>query len=81
MAGLSMGGGHTLNIGHPHLDKFAYLGFSSSGVFSAYGAVVFGGNGPTGPSLRNRNKAVLDNQQLKKGLKLVGLPTGKTISW
>ena len=28
-----MGGAQTLNIGFPHLDKFAYIGVFSSGVF------------------------------------------------
>jgi len=31
LAGLSMGGGQTLNIGFAHLDKFAWLGAFSSG--------------------------------------------------
>jgi enterochelin esterase family protein len=31
IAGLSMGGGQTLNIAIPHLDKFAYIGVYSSG--------------------------------------------------
>lgn len=31
LAGLSMGGGQTMNIGFAHLDKFAYLGAFSSG--------------------------------------------------
>ena len=39
IAGLSMGGGHTLNIGVPHLDKFAYLGVYSSGVFGITAAL------------------------------------------
>ena len=42
MAGLSMGGGQTLNIGIPQLDKFAYLGVFSSGIFGITGG------GPTG---------------------------------
>src|SRR5206468_2882009 len=33
IAGLSMGGGQTLNISMSHLDKFAYIGVFSSGVF------------------------------------------------
>ena len=48
MAGLSMGGAHTLNIGIPHLDKFAYLGVYSSGIFGIAGGL--GGNQPQGPS-------------------------------
>lgn len=34
LAGLSMGGIQTLNIGIPNLDKFAYLGVFSSGWFA-----------------------------------------------
>lgn len=34
LAGLSMGGIQTLDIGIPHLDKFAYLGVFSSGWFA-----------------------------------------------
>src|SRR5204863_2858769 len=37
LAGLSMGGGQTLNIGIPHLEQFAYLGVFSSGVFGITG--------------------------------------------
>src|SRR5213594_2723954 len=37
LAGLSMGGGQTLNIGIPNLDKFAYLGVFSSGIFGITG--------------------------------------------
>ncbi len=44
IAGLSMGGGQTLNIGIPNLDKFAYLGVFSSGVFGITG----GGRGALG---------------------------------
>ena len=33
MAGLSMGGAHTLNLGIPNLERFAYLGVYSSGIF------------------------------------------------
>ena len=32
IAGLSMGGNQTLQIGIPHLDKFAYIGVYSSGL-------------------------------------------------
>ncbi len=37
IAGLSMGGGHTLYIAVPHLDKFAYIGVFSSGLFGITG--------------------------------------------
>jgi enterochelin esterase-like enzyme len=75
MAGLSMGGGQTLNIGIPHLEKFAYLGVFSSGVFGITG----GGPGvpPQGPGFEEQNQAVLDDAKLKKGLKLVWFATGK----
>jgi len=76
MAGLSMGGGQTLNIGIPHLDKFAYLGVFSSGVFGITGR-GFGTNAPSGPSYEEQNQAVLDDPKLKRGLKLFWFATGK----
>jgi enterochelin esterase family protein len=76
MAGLSMGGGQTLNIGVPHLDKFAYLGVFSSGVFGITGRGL-GTNQPSGPSFEEQNQAVLDNPKLKEGLKLFWFATGK----
>jgi enterochelin esterase family protein len=76
MAGLSMGGGQTLNIGVPHLDKFAYLGVFSSGVFGITGRGL-GTNQPSGPSFEEQNQAVLDNPKLKEGLKLFWFSTGK----
>ncbi len=75
LAGLSMGGGQTLNIGIPNLDKFAYLGVYSSGVFG----IVPRPNAPApeGPSFEVRHKTVLDDAALKKGLKLFWFATGK----
>jgi enterochelin esterase family protein len=75
MAGLSMGGAHTLNIGIPHLNKFAYLGVYSSGIFGITGGP--GGNQPQGPSFEVKQKAILDDVKLKKGLKLFWFATGK----
>jgi len=75
IAGLSMGGGQTLNIGFSHLDKFAYLGVYSSGVFG-----IAGGNrapAPGQPSWEERHKETLDNASQKNGLKLVWFATGK----
>jgi enterochelin esterase-like enzyme len=75
IAGLSMGGMQTLNIGIPHLDKFAYLGVFSSGVFGMGGR---GGNpDPNAPTWEQKNQANLDNARLKQGLKLVWFATGK----
>ena len=76
IAGLSMGGGQTLNLGIPNLDKFAYLGVFSSGVFGITGRGP-GTNAPSGPSWEEQNRASLDNAKLKKGLKLVWFGTGK----
>src|SRR6185295_12604256 len=75
MAGLSMGGGQTLNIGIPHLDQFAYLGVYSSGVFGITGAGR--GGAPQGPGFEEQHKQILDDAKLKKGLKLFWFATGK----
>ena len=75
LAGLSMGGAQTLNIGIPHLEKFAYLGVYSSGVFG----IIPRPDAPEreGPTFEERHKAVLDNDELKNGLKLFWFGTGK----
>jgi enterochelin esterase-like enzyme len=75
IAGLSMGGGHTLNIGIAHLSEFGYLGVFSSGVFGIRGGP--GGEAPQGPSFEERHSAILDDESLKQDLKLVWFATGK----
>lgn len=75
MAGLSMGGMHTLNIGIPNLEKFAYLGVYSSGIFGIAGGP--GGTPQQGPSFEEKHKAILDDAKLKEGLKLFWFATGK----
>jgi len=70
MAGLSMGGAHTLNIGIPNLEKFAYLGVYSSGIFGI-------GGQQQGPSFEEQHKAILDDAKLKEGLKLFWFATGE----
>ncbi|MBK9137853.1 MAG: esterase [Verrucomicrobia bacterium] len=75
LAGLSMGGGHTLNIGIPHLHKFAYLGVFSSGVFGIVPRP--GAPAPQGPGFEERHQAILDDAKLKEGLKLFWFATGK----
>jgi len=77
LAGLSMGGGQTLNIGIPNVEKFGYLGVFSSGVFGITGAGRTGTNVNRGPSFEEQHKAVLDDAKLKKGLKLFWFGTGK----
>jgi enterochelin esterase family protein len=71
IAGLSMGGAHTLAIGIPHLDQYAYLGVFSSGIF---------GMGPGAPGLeefKKQNEKFLSDHELKKGLRLFWFATGK----
>ncbi len=36
IAGLSMGGNHALQVGIPHLNRFAYIGVYSSGLLGAF---------------------------------------------
>ena len=78
LAGLSMGGGQTLNIGVPNLEKFAHLGVYSSGVFGITGGGRGGStNAPAGPSFEEQHRAKLDDAKLKKGLRLFWFATGK----
>ena len=76
IAGLSMGGWHTLNIATPNLSKFAYIGVYSSGVFGINGRGP-GGNAATGPTWEESNQAALSDAKAKKGLKLLWFGTGK----
>lgn len=74
IAGLSMGGGQTLNIAISALDQFGYIGVYSSGVFGITG----GGPGANaGSSWEEQHKEALDNADLKKGIKLFWFATGK----
>ena len=78
IAGLSMGGSQTLNIGIPNLDKFAYIGVYSSGIFGITGGGRGGASATaTGPAWEEQHKEVLDNAKLKSGLKLFWFGTGK----
>ncbi len=74
MAGLSMGGGQTINITFPNLEEFAYIGVFSSGVFSLNRRRP---QDESQPTWEEQNKESLDNAKLKKGLKLVWFATGK----
>jgi enterochelin esterase-like enzyme len=73
IAGLSMGGAQTLNAAFSNLDKFAYVGVYSSGIFGISGG--FTGE-PTGPKWVEQHKAALENPKLKNGLKLLWFATG-----
>jgi enterochelin esterase-like enzyme len=77
IAGLSMGGGQTLNIGIPHLDKFAYIGVYSAGLSGGGGGRGAAPEAPYGQSWETEHQAVLDNASLKKGLKLLWFGIGK----
>jgi enterochelin esterase-like enzyme len=82
IAGLSMGGAHTLIIGIANLDRFAYLGVFSSGLLSTFPVVPPGGARASGeaqppdPTWENQNRVQLENATLKKGLKLFWFSTG-----
>jgi enterochelin esterase-like enzyme len=65
IAGLSMGGGQTLNIAFSHLDWFSAIGVFSSGLPA-------GGNA----DWEKNHLAALDDAALKKGLRTVWFSTG-----
>jgi enterochelin esterase-like enzyme len=67
IAGLSMGGQQTLNIGLTNLDRFSQLGVFSSGWFGQDGAVTFERN----------NQALFADAKLNDRIKLFWLATGK----
>jgi enterochelin esterase family protein len=74
LAGLSMGGAQTLNIGFAHLSDYSCLGVFSSGVFGIAGG--FGG-APPSSEWEDGHKETLDNADLKKGLQLLWFGCGK----
>lgn len=81
IAGLSMGGGQTLNISMLHLDRFSYVGVFSSGVFSRgprpAATDASAAPPPTIPAewIQLHTKD-LDDASLKAGLKLLWFSTG-----
>jgi enterochelin esterase-like enzyme len=77
IAGLSMGGAQTLNIAIPHLERFAYVGVYSSGIFGIVPRPGANAAPAQGPSWEEQHLAVLDDPKLKKGLKLFWFSTGK----
>ena len=88
IAGLSMGGGQTLTVGVPNLEKFAYIGVYSSGLLNAFMRNTQPGAprqadgaipeiSPRGQAWEKQHKAKLDDANLKKGLKLFWFATGK----
>jgi enterochelin esterase family protein len=77
VAGLSMGGGHTLTLLVSHMDKFGYAGVFSSGVFELMGRRGRDPNSDSSPTWEQRHAESLDNAGLKKGLELLWFATGK----
>jgi enterochelin esterase family protein len=75
IAGLSMGGSQTLNIAIRDLEKFAYIGVFSSGVFGITGRGRTGSE--SGPSWEERNKDALAAEKAKKKLRLFWFATGE----
>ncbi|MBN1362185.1 MAG: hypothetical protein JW993_16435 [Sedimentisphaerales bacterium] len=76
IAGLSMGGMQTINLAIDALDEYAYIGVFSSGVFGITGGGRGGMGGNAGQNWEEQNKDVLDNADLKKGIKLIWFGTG-----
>ena len=50
IAGLSMGGNQTLQVGIPHLDQFGYIGVYSSGLLGAFPGLGGGRRGAAPPA-------------------------------
>jgi enterochelin esterase family protein len=81
IAGLSMGGAQTLNAFVGHMDRFAYVGVFSSGVFGIVPPTGRAGAPappppPPGPSWEEQHLAALDNASAKKGLRVFWFGTG-----
>jgi enterochelin esterase-like enzyme len=77
IAGLSMGGTHTLNIAIPHPDEFAYVGVFSSGVIGIVPLTGPVAAPAAGPSWEEQHLAELDNSSGKKDWKLFWFSTGR----
>jgi len=77
IAGLSMGGAHTLNIAIPHADEFAYVGVFSSGIIGLV-PLAPATDAPAGASWEQQHLAALDDAAAKKGLKLFWFSTERT---
>jgi enterochelin esterase-like enzyme len=80
IAGLSMGGAHTLNIAVPHPDEFSYVGVFSSGIIGLVPMRLGPGRAidpPAGPTWEQQHAAELDSPAGKKDWKLFWFSTGK----
>jgi enterochelin esterase-like enzyme len=85
IAGLSMGGGQTLQVAIPRLERFAYVGVFSSGLLGVFPTAGRGAPPPPESSAAVPPAAVawekqhapkLDDARLKRGLRLFWFGTG-----
>jgi len=65
IAGLSMGGGHTLQVITAHPDQFAYVGVWSAGI------------GQNAPEWETANAAFLDNPKINNWIRLFSISAGE----
>jgi enterochelin esterase family protein len=81
IAGLSMGGGQTLNVAFAHLERFGYIGVYSSGLLGAFPLAGRRGSPPPAAAgtgqWESDHAANLDDVNLKKGLRAFWFATGK----
>jgi enterochelin esterase family protein len=75
LAGLSMGGGHTMEIAITGLEDFGYIGVFSSGVFGITGQGPLARPGE--PPWEEQHAAALDDASAREGLELVWFATGR----
>ncbi len=76
IAGLSMGGGQTLNIAFSNLADYGYIGVFSSGVFGLGGRSNRRGDSQR-PSWEDQHARDLNDPALKEGLRLLWFATGR----
>ncbi len=74
IAGLSMGGAQTLDIGISQLGDYGYMGVFSSGIFGITGR---GPGGDSGQSWEDEHKEILENDELKNKIRLFWFAIGK----
>ena len=74
IAGLSMGGAQTLSIAFDNLADYGYVGVYSSGIFGITGGP---GGGRPNTEWEDSHKSTLEDESLRKGLKLVWFGCGK----
>lgn len=75
IAGLSMGGDQSLNVFLADVDKFAYVGVFSSGVFAI--GHQLGATPDTREQWLASHASAMDDAEARKGLKLIWFAIGK----